>query len=315
MARVAMNGTIPPYAMSSPLTSPQPTPTSTAVKRMPAKPYSWVATVVAHTEERATIAPTDRSMPPQVMTKVMPTVTTPMTEAWVRTSWRLRVSRNSSGLVMPPTTISAASTPSRERVRTSARAPMARQPAGRPAAGDLGRCRRGAARAASCCGPVRRPQMPAASWHVGLPSITRSSTRCSSSSRAGAVWTTRPSRSTSTRSARPSTSGTSLETSRTARPSSARRRITAYSSARAPTSTPRVGSSSSRTRQPRSSQRARTAFCWLPPDRVRIGHGRVVGPQRQLPGRRPGRRLSSAPPVDPAGRGRSGTWRRPTHCG
>ena len=62
---------------------------------------------------------------------------------------------------------------------------------------------------------------------VGLPSITRSSTRCSSSSRASAVCTTRPSRSTSTRSARPSTSGTSLETSRTARPSSASRRITA----------------------------------------------------------------------------------------
>lgn len=62
---------------------------------------------------------------------------------------------------------------------------------------------------------------------VGLPSMTRSSTRCSSSSWAAAVCTTRPSRSTSTRSARPSTSGTSLETSSTARPSSASRRITA----------------------------------------------------------------------------------------
>ncbi len=67
--------------MSTPLTRPQPTPTTTAVKRMPAKPYSWVATVVAHTEARATIAPTDRSMPPETMTKVMPTVTTPMTDA------------------------------------------------------------------------------------------------------------------------------------------------------------------------------------------------------------------------------------------
>ncbi len=117
--------------MSTPLTRPQPTPTINAVKRMPAKPYSWVATVVAHTEARATIAPTDRSMPPEMMTKVMPTVTTPTTEAWVRTSCRLRVSRNSSGLVMPPTMISAASTPSRERVRTSARAGRPRQAGGR----------------------------------------------------------------------------------------------------------------------------------------------------------------------------------------
>ncbi len=38
MASVAMNGTIPPYAISSPLTSPQPTPTSTAVNRTPPKP-------------------------------------------------------------------------------------------------------------------------------------------------------------------------------------------------------------------------------------------------------------------------------------
>lgn len=137
MARVAMNGTIPPYAMSTPLTRPQPSPTRTAVKRMPAKPYSWVATVVAHTEARATIAPTDRSMPPEMMTKVMPTVTTPMTDAWVRTSWRLRVSRNWSGLVRPPIRISTASTPSRDRVRTSARNNTARQAGCSPADGTL----------------------------------------------------------------------------------------------------------------------------------------------------------------------------------
>ncbi len=131
-----MKGTIPPYATSRPLTSPQPRPTSTAVKRIPAKPYSWVATVVAHTEARATMAPTDRSMPPEVMTKVMPTVTTPITDAWVRTSWRLRVSRNSSGLVTPPMTTSAASTPSRERVRRSARAGRPRQTGSR--AGGVG---------------------------------------------------------------------------------------------------------------------------------------------------------------------------------
>ena len=42
---------------------------------------AWVARVVAHTLARATIAPTDRSMPPPPMTKVMPTLTTPMTDA------------------------------------------------------------------------------------------------------------------------------------------------------------------------------------------------------------------------------------------
>ncbi len=42
---------------------------------------SWVATVVDHTDDRATIAPTERSMPPPVMTKVIPIATTPMTEA------------------------------------------------------------------------------------------------------------------------------------------------------------------------------------------------------------------------------------------
>ena len=41
----------------------------------------WVASVVAHTEDSATSAPTERSMPPPMITNVMPTLTTPMTEA------------------------------------------------------------------------------------------------------------------------------------------------------------------------------------------------------------------------------------------
>ena len=40
----------------------------------------WVASVVAQTDASATIAPTDRSMPPPMITKVMPTLTTPMTD-------------------------------------------------------------------------------------------------------------------------------------------------------------------------------------------------------------------------------------------
>ena len=40
----------------------------------------WVASVVAQTDDSATIAPTDRSMPPPMITNVMPTLTTPMTD-------------------------------------------------------------------------------------------------------------------------------------------------------------------------------------------------------------------------------------------
>ena len=76
--------------------------------------------------------------------------------------------------------------------------------------------------------------------------------------------------------------------------------MTAYSSARAPTSTPRVGSSSSSTRQPRSSQRARTAFCWLPPERVRTGTDGLSG--RSDSSRVAAlRRAQLGAPVDPAG--------------
>src|SRR5690606_31007764 len=61
--------------------------------------------------------------------------------------------------------------------------------------------------------------------HATLPSMTRSSTRCSSMSRAGPSWTALPAEMTRTLSASPSTSGISLDTTTTAAPSSARRRI------------------------------------------------------------------------------------------
>ena len=76
MASVAMKGTTLPYAMSSPLTRPQPAPTASAAKTMTSQlaefAIAWVASVVHHTELRARMAPTDRSMPPPVITKVMP---------------------------------------------------------------------------------------------------------------------------------------------------------------------------------------------------------------------------------------------------
>ena len=70
--------------MSTPLTRPTPTPTASAVKIMPPAPKLWVATVVHQTPASAMIAPTDRSMPPPMITKVMPTVTTPIADACCR---------------------------------------------------------------------------------------------------------------------------------------------------------------------------------------------------------------------------------------
>ena len=136
--------------------------------------------------------------------------------------------------------------------------------------------------------------------------MTRSSAWVSLSSAAGAVAQDPAFATTNTRSARPSTSGTSLETRSTATPESASLRMRA-NSVRAPTSTPRVGSSSSSTSQPCSSHRASTTFCWLPPESVRTGRvGRAVA--RELRGHvadrgQLGVAAEEARPREPAQRG------------
>jgi hypothetical protein len=71
------------------LTSPAPVPTRIAQIAIVTGPYDWVASVVAHTEASAMIAPTDRSMPPPMITNVMPTVMTPMVDASARMLTRL----------------------------------------------------------------------------------------------------------------------------------------------------------------------------------------------------------------------------------
>ena len=79
---------------------------------------------------------------------------------------------------------------------------------------------------------------------------------------------------TSTRSAMPSTSGSSLEIISTATPrpaSSLSRRCT---SAFVPTSMPRVGSSTISTCGSVASHLASTTFCWLPPERTSTGSRR-----------------------------------------
>ena len=63
----------------------------------------WVASVVDHTDASATIAPTDRSMPPPVITNVMPTDTTPMTAASRRIVSALSMLANCWPAVARPT--------------------------------------------------------------------------------------------------------------------------------------------------------------------------------------------------------------------
>ena len=223
--------------MSTPLTTPHPAPTASAVNTMRIQWTSaamvWVARVVAQTLERATIAPTDRSMPPPPMTKVIPTLTTPMTEARRRIVIMLSTLAKRSPAVMTPTTHRMTSAMTRPRLRPA-------DPASRPAAaGALRRLRGGGALVvAARQGVGGRPGgRPAAlglgglrglvDAHAASPLMMMSSTWCSSSWSAGASWSTDPSPTTRTRSERPSTSSISLDTTTTATPSSARRRTRA----------------------------------------------------------------------------------------
>ena len=80
------------------------------------------------------------------------------------------------------------------------------------------------------------------------------------------VPTTAPSRRTTILSEPSTTSSSSDEIRITAMPWAARSLISAWISAFAPTSMPRVGSSRSRTRGSRQRTRARRTFCWLPPE-------------------------------------------------
>ena len=77
----------------------------------------WVATVVAHTDARATFAPTDRSMPPPMMTKVMPMLTTPMTEPRRRMVRVLSTLAKRSPPVTTPTMIRMIRASTRPRLR------------------------------------------------------------------------------------------------------------------------------------------------------------------------------------------------------
>ena len=76
-----------------------------------------VAKVVAQTEERATIAPTDRSMPPPMITNVMPMLTTPTIEASRRIVTIVSTLAKRSPAVMTPTAQMTSSATTRPMLR------------------------------------------------------------------------------------------------------------------------------------------------------------------------------------------------------
>ena len=76
-----------------------------------------VASVEAHTEDSPMTEPTDRSMPPPVMTKVIPMLITPTIEASRRMVSRLSMLANRSPAVMTPKMHSASKAITRPRFR------------------------------------------------------------------------------------------------------------------------------------------------------------------------------------------------------
>ena len=176
--------------------------------------------MVAQTEPAPTTAPTDRSMPPPVMTNVMPMVTTPITDASRRIVSTLSVLANRSPAVMTPTMHS-----SDQRDHQAEVAP--RRPAQEPRARLA--CHGGALApgAARRLARVRRRRRSSCCAHCAQRSFhdrgrAPGARRCSA---AGPSCTTRPAATTRTRSASPSTSSTSLDTTTTATPASASSRI------------------------------------------------------------------------------------------
>ena len=125
---------------------------------------------------------------------------------------------------------------------------------------------------------------------------------------AGTTETIRPWNIVTTTSARSSTSSSSVDEKITAVPLRAASRTRLWISARPPTSTPRVGSSSASSAVPSScSARPSSTFCWLPPLRLATGEpSRVDGDarhRRELPRRTldpaPQQNAEPAQPAEP----------------
>jgi hypothetical protein len=72
---------------------------------------------VATTEARPVTEPTDRSMPPEMMTRVMPMLMTPMIDAWRRIVSTLLTLVKVSGAVTAPTITRISRATTRPRFR------------------------------------------------------------------------------------------------------------------------------------------------------------------------------------------------------
>ena len=271
-----MNGTSRPYAMSTPLTRPAPTPTSSAredhdARRRSSGSASVVAQTAGQRDERADrqvdAAADDHEGHADRDHADRPT-------ACAGCSRRLSlVQEDVAGRVTAPTTqqdhqhadqaevAHARPSPSRAaaaRRRARRRASAAARPLRRRVVTPAARSAR------SLTGSLRRS--------AALPSMTRSSTVVLVELVGRRLVDDRPSRITSTRSARPSTSGTSLETSSTptpvvGQPADDARRARPGRRRRRRGSARRAAAAW----WPPSSQRPSTTFCWLPPDSVRTG--------------------------------------------
>ena len=244
IASVAMNGTSRPYAMSTPLTRPAPIPTSSAVMIMP----------TARSLGRQRRRPHRRQRDERADRQVDAAADDHEGHADRDHADDRRAQQDVDDVVGGeelPVGRDHADDPEDDQDTDEAEVAHLGEPAQGPGrlargagrgsrlldagvfvdrrnldAGPAGRGdrRRPASRRLGFGGRLRRPVGSVA--HATAPSITRSSTLVSSISLAAPLWTTRPSRMTSTRSASPSTSGISLDTSSTPTPESASWRTT-----------------------------------------------------------------------------------------
>ena len=154
-----MNETTLPYATRTPLISPAPTPTPSATSTMTIQCESsamvCVAIVDAHTEASPSTEPTDRSMPPPVMTNVMPIDSTPSTEARRRIVRRLSSVANRSPAVMIPTRQIATSAITSPRLRPAGPCSRLRRRRGGDPGADATVPGAGASLAATSCSLMR----------------------------------------------------------------------------------------------------------------------------------------------------------------
>ena len=203
-----------------------------------------LATTAATMPQKASSEPTDRSMPAVRMTKVMPSAISPVIEICRMMLNRL-IGSMKLGFSTVKTTISTARNISGPKL-------ISRRATLMPPRW-------------LCSVVLLIASLPASGRAPSVPSVFPRV-----ASMPGISPVMRPRRMVTIRSDTASTSGNSDEIIMMAMPRAASCTRIWCTSALAPTSTPRVGSSTISTFGSRASQRARMTFCWLPPDRPSI---------------------------------------------